>query len=58
MLYLVRGLLNMVTTYSWDVNTDNKAIIYMNVLVLMAAMSQEQYAYHVDKGECCENKKK
>ncbi|XP_069503258.1 VPS35 endosomal protein-sorting factor-like isoform X2 [Ambystoma mexicanum] len=48
-LFLVRGLLNVIEDYTWEDNSDDKVRIYTNVLHLLAAMSQESYPYHVDK---------
>lgn len=48
-LYLIRGLLNVIQEYAWDPHGDTKALAYLNVLNLLAAMSQEQYLYHIDK---------
>ncbi|XP_059835392.1 VPS35 endosomal protein-sorting factor-like isoform X1 [Hypanus sabinus] len=48
-LYLVRGLLNVIQDYVWEDHTDTKVRIYINVLHLLAAASQETYIYHVDK---------
>ncbi|XP_064636614.1 VPS35 endosomal protein-sorting factor-like [Lineus longissimus] len=47
-LYLIRGLLNILQNYTWDMNNDTKIRLYMDVLNLLSAMSQESYAYHVD----------
>ena len=49
-LYLVRGLLNILNGYSWDPASDTKIHIYINMLVMLSAMSQEDYIYHMDKG--------
>lgn len=49
MLYLVRGLLNVLQTYMWDVNSDAKAEAYMHVLCLLSTMAQDTYPYHTDK---------
>ncbi|XP_059682181.1 VPS35 endosomal protein-sorting factor-like isoform X4 [Gavia stellata] len=48
-LFLVRGLLNVIQDYTWEDNSDNKVRIYTNVLHLLSAMTQEAYIYHVDK---------
>jgi hypothetical protein len=47
-LYLIRGLLNILQNYTWDMHNDTKIRLYMHVLSLLSAMSQESYAYHVD----------
>ncbi|XP_071796501.1 VPS35 endosomal protein-sorting factor-like [Asterias amurensis] len=46
-LYLVRGLLNVIQDYVWDVDTDAKATVFLNVLCLLSACSQEQFIYHI-----------
>uniref|UniRef100_A0A8C0FBB8 VPS35 endosomal protein-sorting factor-like n=1 Tax=Bubo bubo TaxID=30461 RepID=A0A8C0FBB8_BUBBB len=48
-LFLVRGLLNVIQDYTWEDNSDDKIRIYTNVLHLLSAMTQEAYIYHVDK---------
>uniref|UniRef100_A0A8C5QFY2 VPS35 endosomal protein-sorting factor-like n=1 Tax=Leptobrachium leishanense TaxID=445787 RepID=A0A8C5QFY2_9ANUR len=48
-LFLVRGLLNVIEDYTWEDNSDDKIRIYTSVLHLLAALSQESYLYHVDK---------
>uniref|UniRef100_A0A8B9DNZ5 VPS35 endosomal protein-sorting factor-like n=1 Tax=Anser cygnoides TaxID=8845 RepID=A0A8B9DNZ5_ANSCY len=48
-LFLVRGLLNVIQDYTWEDNSDDKVRIYTNVLHLLSAMTQETYIYHVDK---------
>uniref|UniRef100_A0A8C4VE05 VPS35 endosomal protein-sorting factor-like n=1 Tax=Falco tinnunculus TaxID=100819 RepID=A0A8C4VE05_FALTI len=48
-LFLVRGLLNVIQDYTWEDNNDDKVRIYTNVLHLLSAMTQETYIYHVDK---------
>ncbi|KAJ6657602.1 hypothetical protein lerEdw1_002318 [Lerista edwardsae] len=48
-LFLVRGLLNVIQDYTWEDNSDDKIRIYTYVLHLLSAMSQETYIYHVDK---------
>nr|XP_008122571.1 PREDICTED: UPF0505 protein C16orf62 [Anolis carolinensis] len=50
-LFLVRGLLNVIQDYTWEDNSDDKVRIYTNVVHLLSAMSQETYIYHVDKVE-------
>ncbi|XP_013882960.1 VPS35 endosomal protein-sorting factor-like isoform X2 [Austrofundulus limnaeus] len=46
-LYLVRGLLNMVQDYTWEDNSDAKVHVYISALPLLAAMSQETYLYSI-----------
>uniref|UniRef100_A0A674PBN9 VPS35 endosomal protein-sorting factor-like n=1 Tax=Takifugu rubripes TaxID=31033 RepID=A0A674PBN9_TAKRU len=48
-LYLVRGLLNMVQDYTWEDNSDAKVRVYTSALPLLAAMSQETYLYSIPK---------
>lgn len=50
-LYLVRGLLNMVQDYTWEESSDAKVRVYISALPLLAAMSQETYLYTVPKSE-------
>uniref|UniRef100_A0A4W4H8D7 VPS35 endosomal protein-sorting factor-like n=1 Tax=Electrophorus electricus TaxID=8005 RepID=A0A4W4H8D7_ELEEL len=53
-LYLVRGLLNMVQDYTWEDSSDAKVRVYISALPLLAAMSQESYLYtilNVDSNE-------
>lgn len=49
-LYLVRGLLNMVQDYTWEDNSDAKVRVYISAIPLLAAMSQETYLYTIPKG--------
>ncbi|XP_030068287.1 VPS35 endosomal protein-sorting factor-like [Microcaecilia unicolor] len=48
-LFLVRGLLNVIEDYTWEDNNDDKIRIYTSVLHLLSAMSQETFLYHVAK---------
>ncbi|XP_071450992.1 VPS35 endosomal protein-sorting factor-like [Hetaerina americana] len=58
-LYLTRGLLNVVQHYSWlcspGANSDAKkgsmsqALVYLNVLQMLSSATQETYLYRVDK---------
>uniref|UniRef100_A0A673YDE1 VPS35 endosomal protein-sorting factor-like n=1 Tax=Salmo trutta TaxID=8032 RepID=A0A673YDE1_SALTR len=48
-LFLVRGLLNMVQDYTWEDNSDAKVQVYISALPLLAAMSQESYLYSIPK---------
>ena len=50
-LYLLRGLLNVLQDYTWDTNSDARVIAYTRVLAALSAYSQEDYPYHVDLGE-------
>ena len=48
-LYLIRGLLNILQAYSWDSHLDSKPFIYANVLVALSSMAQESLPYHIDR---------
>ncbi|KAJ8318573.1 hypothetical protein KUTeg_003664 [Tegillarca granosa] len=48
-LYLLRGLLNILQNYNWEPNSDAKILIYTRVLAMLSASCQEKYIYHVDK---------
>ncbi|KAJ8283461.1 hypothetical protein COCON_G00023110 [Conger conger] len=48
-LYLVRGLLNMVQDYTWEESSDAKVRVYVSALPLLSAMSQETYLYSIAK---------
>ncbi|KAL9957403.1 hypothetical protein ACROYT_G039035 [Oculina patagonica] len=48
-LYLVRGLLNVVQEYTWELNSGAKMSVYLNAICLLSAMSQEYFIYHVEK---------
>ncbi|KAG2455769.1 CP062 protein, partial [Polypterus senegalus] len=50
-LFLVRGLLNIVQDYNWEDTNDAKLRIYISALPLLAAMSQENYLYRINKVE-------
>ncbi|XP_046855573.1 VPS35 endosomal protein-sorting factor-like isoform X2 [Xenia sp. Carnegie-2017] len=47
-LYLVRGLLNVVEDFVWDSQNDSKIKIYLNVICLLSAMTQDLYLYHME----------
>ncbi|XP_054717134.1 VPS35 endosomal protein-sorting factor-like [Uloborus diversus] len=47
-LYLIRGLLNVIQDYTWEQHSDSKVLIYLNVLDLLSAMSQETYAWSIE----------
>ena len=49
-LYLLKGLVNVLQNYTWESHLDNKALVYMNIIVMMSAGSQESFIYHVKKG--------
>ncbi|XP_063444782.1 VPS35 endosomal protein-sorting factor-like [Mytilus trossulus] len=46
-LYLLRGLLNILQNYTSD--SDFKSNIYIRVLAVLSAVCQESYPYHIDK---------
>ncbi|KAK7873878.1 hypothetical protein R5R35_005739 [Gryllus longicercus] len=48
-LYLTRALINVLQQYPWDLSCNAQAVIYMNVLDMLTAASQEYYLYHVEK---------
>ncbi|XP_022318792.1 VPS35 endosomal protein-sorting factor-like [Crassostrea virginica] len=48
-LYLLRGLLNILQNYTWESQTDYKVLVYTRVLALLSAISQDSYVYHADK---------
>lgn len=50
-LYLLKGLLNMLENYNNDSNSDAKIIVYIRILTMLSAASQDNYLYHVDKVE-------
>ncbi|KAG1676021.1 UPF0505 protein C16orf62 [Nymphon striatum] len=48
-LYLIRGLLNVLHNYTWETNNDSLIMAYINVLSLLSASGQESFLYHVEK---------
>ncbi|XP_056017683.1 VPS35 endosomal protein-sorting factor-like [Ostrea edulis] len=48
-LYLLRGLLNILQNYTWETQSDSKVLVYTRVLALLSAMSQDTYIYHADR---------
>ncbi|XP_028669604.2 VPS35 endosomal protein-sorting factor-like [Erpetoichthys calabaricus] len=50
-LFLVRGLLNIVQDYNWEDTNDAKLRIYISALPLLAAMSQDNFLYRINKVE-------
>ncbi|XP_020910868.1 UPF0505 protein C16orf62 homolog [Exaiptasia diaphana] len=48
-LYLTRGLLNVIQEYTWEMNSDAKMTLYLNAVGLLSAMCQENFLYHIDK---------
>ena len=41
----------MLENYNTDSNSDARIIIYIRILTMLSAASQEDYLYHVDKGK-------
>lgn len=50
MLYLVRGLLNVIQEYTWEMNSDAKMTLYLNAVGLLSAMCQVKMPLDSDKG--------
>ncbi|XP_052791278.1 VPS35 endosomal protein-sorting factor-like [Mya arenaria] len=48
-LYLLRGLLNILQNYTWEPHSDAKVVVYTRVLAMLSASCQEAFPYHVDK---------
>ncbi|KAL5019246.1 hypothetical protein ScPMuIL_004968 [Solemya velum] len=48
-LYLLRGLINIVQNYTWDVHSSGKVLVYLRVIAILSASCQEVYCYRVDK---------
>ncbi|XP_057310899.1 VPS35 endosomal protein-sorting factor-like [Hydractinia symbiolongicarpus] len=48
-LYLFRGLLNVLQDYAWDDSTDAKTRVYLNAVCVLSAACQELYIYQVYK---------
>ncbi|XP_053393595.1 VPS35 endosomal protein-sorting factor-like isoform X2 [Mercenaria mercenaria] len=48
-LYLLRGLLNILQNYTWEPNSDAKVVVYTRVLAMLSASCQETFPYHIDK---------
>ena len=44
-LYLVRGMLNVVQEYTWELNSGAKMSIYLNAVCLLSAMSQVGFIF-------------
>ncbi len=49
-LYLFKGLLNVLHDRQFETNSDNKALVLMNILNFLSTASQESYPYHISKG--------
>ncbi|VEN48574.1 unnamed protein product [Callosobruchus maculatus] len=50
-LILLKGLLNVIRDMDWNKQNCVLGSLYINVLDLLSAMSQEEYPYHVDRVE-------
>ncbi|KAH9503976.1 VPS35 endosomal protein sorting factor-like [Bulinus truncatus] len=48
-MYLLRGLLNVLQDYMWDPTSDARILVYTRVLAMLSAAYQEEYPYHIDK---------
>ncbi|XP_052263042.1 VPS35 endosomal protein-sorting factor-like isoform X1 [Dreissena polymorpha] len=48
-VYLLRGLLNILQNYTWEPLSDAKVVVYTRVLAMLSASCQESYPYHVNK---------
>ncbi|KAJ9574992.1 hypothetical protein L9F63_007820, partial [Diploptera punctata] len=48
-LYLTRGLLNVLQHYTWEPNSNARAVVYLHVLDMLFAAAQETYPYHIEK---------
>ncbi|ELT89239.1 hypothetical protein CAPTEDRAFT_99699, partial [Capitella teleta] len=48
-MYLLRGLLNVVYEINWDRNSDTKARVFLMVLAMLSASVQDTFIYTVDK---------
>ena len=48
-LYLVRGLLNVVQEYTWELHGGSKMTIYLNAIGLLSAMSQVSATFLEDR---------
>jgi hypothetical protein len=49
-LYLTRGLLNVLQQYTWEPTSNARCVVYLHVLDMLSAAAQEVYPYHVEKG--------
>lgn len=50
MLYLTRGLLNVLQQYAWEPTSNARCVLYLHVLDMLSAAAQETYPYHIEKG--------
>ncbi|XP_021918699.1 UPF0505 protein C16orf62 homolog isoform X2 [Zootermopsis nevadensis] len=48
-LYLTRGLLNVLQHYTWEPNSNARPVVYLHVLDMLSVAAQETYPYHIDK---------
>ncbi|KAK3583633.1 hypothetical protein CHS0354_039460 [Potamilus streckersoni] len=48
-LYLLRGLLNILQNYTWEPSSDAKIMVYTRVIAVLSATCQETYPYHINK---------
>lgn len=48
---LIKGLINVIKTYTFDGGVATRVKLYLSVLSMLTALSQQQYLYHVDKGQ-------
>jgi len=48
-LYLFRGLLNVIEDYKWEESDDSKLRIYLNALCVLSASCQETFLYQIYK---------
>merc|ERR1712038_177551 len=50
-LYILKGLLNVLDTFTWDKNSDHKVQAYISTISMLSAMSQESFIFHIDRVE-------
>ncbi|XP_065659614.1 VPS35 endosomal protein-sorting factor-like isoform X3 [Hydra vulgaris] len=50
-LYLVRGLMNVLEEIIWDDSSDAKCKLYLNAICILSAAAQESYIFKVEKVE-------
>ncbi|PNF32008.1 hypothetical protein B7P43_G06573 [Cryptotermes secundus] len=48
-LYLTRGLLNVLQQYAWEPTSNARCVVYLHVLDMLSAAAQETYLYHIEK---------
>lgn len=48
-LYLTRGLLNVIQQYAWEPTSNARCVVYLHVLDMLSAAAQETYLYHIEK---------